>query len=278
VDRRVFLTALAAGTFSVLAGCSDESKPTTKAAANVARPKSVSLKLPPQTAGRSLPPPLSDKATRGTPQSLDRLGGGTGRMALTVDDGTSPEVLAAYVDFVTASGIRLTFFVNGVYPSWQQVKDKLAPLVESGQVQLGNHTWDHPSITELSDAQVARQLQQNETFLRQHFGVSGAPYFRPPYGNHNDRTDRISGDLGFTRTVLWWGSLGDSAVLTSEQVLAEARKWFLAERLVIGHANHPAVTHIYPQLVELIRTRNLQTVTLRDVFGDLPLTGQLRSS
>ena len=29
---------------------------------------------------------------------------------------------------------------------------------------------------------------------------------------------------------------------------------------------------------ELIRSRNLQTMTLRDVFGDLPLTAQLASS
>jgi hypothetical protein len=38
------------------------------------------------------------------------------------------------------------------------------------------------------------------------------------------------------------------------------------------------VTRIYPQLVELIRQRHLQTVTLRDVFGDLPLSAQLASS
>jgi len=277
VDRRVFLAALAAGTLSALAGCVGET-PSSKAGPKVAKSAALMLRLPPQTAGHAVPPPLTYRAIPGTPQILDRLTGGAGRVALTVDDGTSPEVLAAYVDFVIASGIRLTFFVNGVYPSWLQVKAKLSPLVESGQVQLGNHTWDHPSITELSDSEVARQLQQNETFLRKHFGVAGAPYFRPPYGNHNDRTDQISGDLGFSRTVMWWGSLGDSAVLTAEQVLAQARKWFLAERLIIGHANHPAVTQIYPQMLELIRSRNLQTVTLRDVFGDLPPTARLASS
>ena len=277
MDRRVFLTALAAGTLSALAGCAGE-KPPTKAVAKVSESEALALRLPPQTAGHAVPPPPTYKAIPGPPQTLDRLTGGAGRMALTVDDGTSPEVLAAYVDFVIASGIRLTFFVNGVYPSWLQVKAKLVPLVESGQVQLGNHTWDHPSITELSDSEVARQLQQNETFLRKHFGVAGAPYFRPPYGNHNERTDRISGGLGFSRTVMWWGSLGDSAVLTAEQVLAQARKWFLAERLIIGHANHPAVTHIYPEMLQLIRSRNLQTVTLRDVFGDLPLTAALAAS
>jgi peptidoglycan/xylan/chitin deacetylase (PgdA/CDA1 family) len=282
VDRRVFLATLAAGTLSALTACTGAQPPAAKAVAKTARTpaagKPVPLTLPPQTAGSSLPPGPVDQPVAGTPQLLDRLQGGAERLALTVDDGTSTEVLSAYVDFVKASGIRLTFFPNGVYPSWLAVKDKLAPLVESGQVQLGNHTWEHPNITTLSDKELVDQLGRNERFLRQHFGVSGLPFFRPPYGAHNRRTDRITGDLGFTRTVMWWGSLGDSAVLSSEQVLAEAEKWFRPERLVIGHANHPGVTHIYPQLVDIIRTRKLQTVTLRDVFGDLPLDARLASS
>lgn len=35
---------------------------------------------------------------------------------------------------------------------------------------------------------------------------------------------------------------------------------------MIGHLNHLPVTHVYPQLVEFIRDRNLRTVTLNDVF------------
>ena len=70
----------------------------------------------------------------------------------------------------------------------------------------------------------------------------------------------------------------DDGTSRGEQVLQGAKKWFQPERVVIGHANHPGVTEIYPKLVELIRARNLQTVTLRDVFGDLPLTAALASS
>jgi peptidoglycan/xylan/chitin deacetylase (PgdA/CDA1 family) len=139
-------------------------------------------------------------------------------------------------------------------------------------VQLGNHTWNHPSILKLSAAQITDQLERNETFLRRTYGVAGRPYFRPPYGDHDARTDAVTGGLGFDRTVMWYGSLGDSSIVTEAQLVAAARQWFAAGRIVIGHANHPAVTHVYPQLLELIRSRALQTVTLRDVFGDQPMT------
>jgi len=36
---------------------------------------------------------------------------------------------------------------------------------------------------------------------------------------------------------------------------------------VIGHANLPTVTHCYAQLLDIIQSRNLQTVTLNDVFA-----------
>jgi peptidoglycan/xylan/chitin deacetylase (PgdA/CDA1 family) len=290
----VFLTALAAGTVSALTGCrpgaatlgarasrSADVIPASVAVAPLdaaATQRPGRLTLPAQTAGNSKPPRPADAPVPGQAHPFDRLSGGSRRLALTVDDGTSTEVLDAYVDFVIASGIRLTFFPNGVYPGWKTVRRKLAPLVESGQVQLGNHTFEHPDVTRLSDTRVADQLERNETFLRNEYGVSGRPFFRPPYGSHNARTDRISGDLGFTRTVLWWGSLGDSAILTGEQILAEAQIWFQPERVVIGHANHPGVTHVYGELIDLIKQRNLQTVTLRDVFGDLPLEAQLASS
>jgi peptidoglycan/xylan/chitin deacetylase (PgdA/CDA1 family) len=211
------------------------------------------------------PPPAAEPSPVGPLTVLPS--DGARRFALTVDDGVSTEVLEAYVDFVIATGMRMTFFVNGVYDSWRAVRAKLAPLVDSGQVQLGNHTWNHPSITGLSDSAIADQVVRNERFLLGTYGVTGQPYFRPPYGNHDERTDRVTDSLGYPRVVMWYGSLGDSSILTPAQILANARQWFVADRIVIGHANHPSVSYVYPQLAELIRTRRLQTVTLHDVFG-----------
>jgi peptidoglycan/xylan/chitin deacetylase (PgdA/CDA1 family) len=275
VDRRTFLAFLAAGTATTLTACAE-------AGGTMKPPQLTGHRAPAGTGARSGSaqaenadaPPVIEVITSGGPTSLDHLPDrpGSHRFALTIDDGVSTEVLDAYVDFISSADLRATFFVNGVYDSWTVVRPKLAPMVESGQVQLGNHTWNHPSILKLSAAQITDQLERNETFLRRTYGVAGRPYFRPPYGDHDARTDAVTGGLGFDRTVMWYGSLGDSSIVTEAQLVAAARQWFAAGRIVIGHANHPAVTHVYPQLLELIRSRALQTVTLRDVFGDQPMT------
>ena len=56
---------------------------------------------------------------------------------------------------------------------------------------------------------------------------------------------------------MWYGTLGDSVIITANVILANARKWFTAQNIVIGHANHDPVTHIYPQLLEIIKDRKL---------------------
>jgi hypothetical protein len=49
-----------------------------------------------------------------------------------------------------------------------------------------------------------------------------------------------------------------------------ADQYFTPQSIVIGHLNHLPVTHVYPQLVDIIRSRNLRTVTLNDVFLKTP--------
>jgi peptidoglycan/xylan/chitin deacetylase (PgdA/CDA1 family) len=188
-------------------------------------------------------------------------------LALTIDDGTSTEVVAAWAAFAVDSGVRLTFFPNGRYRSWLDNAALLRPLVDSGQVALGNHTWSHPDLTTLDDAAVAEEIRRNRDFLRATFGVHDSPFFRPPYGAHDERTDRIAGDLGHPTIALWNGTLGDFRVLSAAELVGAAQRWFTAQRIVVGHANHPAVTAVYGDLLALIRARGLQTVTLADVWA-----------
>src|SRR6185295_17406324 len=105
----------------------------------------------PPLAGKTPPPPIGAAPLLPPPSPADRVplpGGGEltklpGKgdlLALTVDDGVNSEVVRLYTQLAKDTGIRLTFFVNGVYGSWTEHLGMLRPLVESGQIQLGNHT------------------------------------------------------------------------------------------------------------------------------------------
>lgn len=197
---------------------------------------------------------------------MSKIPGDGDLLALTVDDGVNSEVVRLYTQFAKETGVRLTFFVNGVYDSWRDNAGLLRPLVDSGQIQLGNHTWSHPDLTTLNASQIEEQLSHNHRFLRDTFGVEATPYFRPPYGNHNSAVDAVAADLGYRTPTMWSGSLSDSSLVTEDYIVSMADKFFRAQNIVIGHLNHLPVTHVFAALADIIRNRNLRTVTLNDVF------------
>lgn len=51
-----------------------------------------------------------------------------------------------------------------------------------------------------------------------------------------------------------------------EYIVDMARKYFNPQAIVIGHLNHPPVTTVYHQLLDVIGERQLRTVTLNDVY------------
>jgi peptidoglycan/xylan/chitin deacetylase (PgdA/CDA1 family) len=193
---------------------------------------------------------------------------GTGTLlAWTVDDGSSSECIRLYGEFAKASGTRLTFFVNGQYPGWAENQALLQPMIDSGQVQIGNHSYSHADLTKLSDQGIADELGRNEEFITSTFGVSAKPWYRPPFGYRNARTDAAAAAIGYTSPVMWYGTLSDSGLITEQQVVDFATTWFLPQHIVIGHANFLPVTAVFDKLQGLIAERKLSTVTLNDVFG-----------
>jgi peptidoglycan/xylan/chitin deacetylase (PgdA/CDA1 family) len=224
-------------------------------------PIPVAAKLPPYFAT----PHLTKVALPGA--TLYRLPGDGNLMALTVDDGASSDVVAAYTELSRRTGMRLTFFVTKKFPSWAENAPAIRPLVESGQVQLGNHTVTHPDLTKLSTARIQSELRECGDFITSAFGVDAAPYYRPPFGFLDAHVHEAAREIGYTQPVLWYGSLSDSGLITEAQVVQFAQTWFLAQHIVIGHANYDPVTHVFDQLMQLIRDRALQPVTLDDVFA-----------
>jgi peptidoglycan-N-acetylglucosamine deacetylase len=199
---------------------------------------------------------------------LTRLPGDGNQMALTVDDGLSVPVVGAFAQFAHDTGTRLTFFVNGANSSWTVNAPALRPMVDSGQIQMANHTWSHPYLNRIGPSAVADQIRRNADFLTNTYGTDGTPFFRPPYGVHNADTDRAAADQGYATITLWSGDLLDwRAGETESGVVANAGKFFQPQQIVLTHANLPPITHCYPQLIDLIHSRNLQTVTLNDVFA-----------
>jgi peptidoglycan/xylan/chitin deacetylase (PgdA/CDA1 family) len=262
-DRRRLLLLLATGVAGYYAGnpftrSSSASTSTRPAEAGaVATPA-----LPP------IPPPAAGKAVE-----VSNLRS-QGDLALTIDDGYDAETVAAYIQFCHDSGVHLTFNPNGMYRRvWEPHSPELRSLIARGQVQIGNHTYNHTDLRRLQPNRLGEEISRNDEWIQGTFGVTSRPWLRPPFGAYDQRVQDVAGSLGFTRILLWNGSLGDSRLLDDATLLRQAESYLTGGTILLGHANHSTVTHLYGEIVRLIRERNLQPKTLDELFGTSRATG-----
>jgi len=193
---------------------------------------------------------------------------GSRHIALTIDDGFDPATVSAYVEFARRTGTHLTFSPNGRYADvWARHAPVLRPLIAAGRVQIGNHSYSHRDLRRLPDAVVREEIERNEAWIQLTFGTTSRPWFRPPYGSRDARTDELAGATGFTRVLMWNGSFGDSRLLTPDVLLTQARRYLQPGTVMLGHANHLTITRLFDAVLELLRERDLRPVTLDEMFG-----------
>lgn len=193
---------------------------------------------------------------------------GEKRTAWTVDDGTSPEAVNRYIRLVAENDLRLTFFVYSAMGSWLKNKQELQPLVDSGQIQLANHTAHHPALASLSAREIQKELMGAHNFIEKHFGVDARPYYRPPYGSINSKVVNAAAEIGYTKPMLWSGSLGDASNIRARRIVKLARSSFYDGSIVLAHANNLTSSTVFPSLLEIVNTKGLNLVTLADAFGE----------
>ncbi|WP_322760903.1 polysaccharide deacetylase family protein [Frankia sp. Cr2] len=288
MDRRTLFTLLAVGAAQALTSCSADPARPEPSAAGGPRPISEPVPAPaPASASASAPgrtievqttAPQAGAATQralppipaarpGSPSVVFGAPAPTRRIAITIDDGYSPETVAGYVEFARRSGIPITFAPNGAYRAiWDRHADVLRPLIEAGQVQIANHTWTHLNLLGRPDDAIRADIDKNEDWIERTFGIASRPWFRPPYGAHNGHVNALVGELGFTRILLWNGSFGDSTLISPEQLMDLARRYLQPGTIMIGHANHQTILGLFDQIQQLIADRKLEPVTLDTMF------------
>jgi peptidoglycan/xylan/chitin deacetylase (PgdA/CDA1 family) len=191
----------------------------------------------------------------------------TQRFAWTVDDGVSSHAVTDYLKFSTQYNLKFTFFVTSCYQTWQQNKAGIAAGLASGRIQLGNHSHTHKNWTHLTEKLIRQDLMGCHNRMLDLFGYDMRPYFRPPYGLFNDQVLAVAAAEGYTKPMMWNGSLADSGSTNQAALIRNAKTWIGPGRIVIDHANSTFTADHFSDVLSVVRSRGLSTVTLREVFG-----------
>jgi peptidoglycan/xylan/chitin deacetylase (PgdA/CDA1 family) len=99
-------------------------------------------------------------------------------VALTFDDGPTPEKTEHILQILQEEAIPATFFLTG--REVEKHPELLRQILAAGH-QVGNHSFNHQRLIFKSPAYISKEIESTDELLRQH-GVDGVIYFRPPYG------------------------------------------------------------------------------------------------
>ena len=123
------------------------------------------------------------------PYTIEYYGYKPGVVALSFDDGPDPKWTPKVLDALKKENVKGTFMMIG-----EQAQDNVSLMqrVMAEGHEIGNHTWTHPDISEISPGQVQLQLNLTERLFGSKLGVKPL-YFRPPYSidqepDTNDQT------------------------------------------------------------------------------------------
>jgi cellulose synthase/poly-beta-1,6-N-acetylglucosamine synthase-like glycosyltransferase/peptidoglycan/xylan/chitin deacetylase (PgdA/CDA1 family)/spore germination protein YaaH len=113
------------------------------------------------------------------PQSykVDHYGYHPGQVALSFDDGPDPTWTPRILDILRRKGVKGTFMLIGEEAAANV--GLMQRIVREGH-EIGNHTYTHPDISEVSPRQLQLELNVTERLFVSKLGIQPL-YFRPPY-------------------------------------------------------------------------------------------------
>ncbi len=187
-------------------------------------------------------------------ESAARGGCGTGRVALTFDDGPAAPT-GRLLRILRRAHVPATFFVVGQRAA---ASPDLTRRIERSGFLLANHSWAHAAMTSQSYDQVRATLLSTDRLLKR-LGTHPTRLMRPPYGALDETARNAIRSVGM-RPVLWtidsrdW--TGGTAGQIAARILAGLRPH--ATNIVLQHdgvGHSPVSVEAVPIVIREARRR-----------------------
>ncbi len=243
---------------------------------------------------------ITDERMPSYPRSytIEQYGYMPKKLALTFDDGPDPKWTPKILDILKRENVKGTFFVIG-----DQAENNVGLLqryVREGH-EIGNHTFTHPDISEISPRQLELELNLTERLFASKLGLQPL-YFRPPYSidqepDTNDQAAPIDliEQMGYTiignkiDTEDWNERPKKSpqeitdGVLTQLDAMKE-RPWFRGSVILLhdGGGDRSATVAALPLLIDTLRAKGYEIVPVSELLGKTtaevmpPITPKMR--
>lgn len=188
------------------------------------------------------------------------------RVALVVDDGPFPEFNADFLAMLDRAHVRVTFSHVGEKVA---AHPELARAVLAAGHEIINHSYTHPHLNKLSDADIEQEVAKTQAAVRQATGYT-PKWFWAPFLEYDDRLAAAVGRAGLQhypwKTMPFIGS-EDWVPTTPAKKFIELCTTGVKDRTVILLHEFPKVTREnLPTVIAELKKQGVEFVTFSELL------------
>jgi len=184
-------------------------------------------------------------------------------VALTFDDGPTPDLTPRLLDILREQGVKATLFVIGKRAAGHP---ELIKRAAAEGHEIGNHTWTHQNIPQLTREEALAEIQQTTDILAQILGRKPALY-RPPYLATTDELNRwVRDELGMkviSANVDSKDWRDRNADMARDAVLAQAAPG----AIILCHETQPTTLDALPEIIRGLKAKGYEFVTVSELLA-----------
>jgi peptidoglycan-N-acetylmuramic acid deacetylase len=185
-------------------------------------------------------------------------------VALTIDCEYDPGTAQQMLDALQQENVHATFFVQGRFA--YRNPELIRRMVSDGH-ELGNHSFFHPRFTELSPLAMTQEITYTEAAITWAIGTYvPMRFFRFPYAGRNQATREHVAALGYQSGSWNLDPRGWDPSVSAQDVTDAVKQQVHAGSIVILHCNSKDDIQALPEVIRVIRERNLIPGTLYEVL------------
>lgn len=194
------------------------------------------------------------------PTQVPRVDPSEKMIAFTFDDGPSQYTTRILNAFESVGGLATFCMVGNRIGEYESI----AKQVADGGHEIAIHTWDHSSLTKLSNSQIDSNLTKCINKIKDVTGYTPT-MLRPPYGNVDSDVKAVAGSLGLI-VINWSIDTEDWKSRNAKSVYKEIMENACSGAIVLCHDLYESTATAIEYAIPALEKEGYAFVTVHELL------------
>lgn len=186
------------------------------------------------------------------------------KISISFDAAWGGDKTLGILDLLDEYNIKTTFFLVDI---WTQKYPELVKEIVARGHEIGNHSTSHPQMSKLNETQIAKELNTQADNVLAIAGVRPV-FFRPPYGDYNNRVITTARAQGFV-PIQWSVDSLDWKNRGAQEIINRATKVKSGD-IVLFHNDSQYILDALPAVLKYYAENGYSVVPISEIL----LTGE----